>query len=143
MDEAMDLILNIKLHSSDDREALSESAIELLDELAEVNVDSAELLKGDEAPEGAKSTGVVTLGALAVAVLPTFLPKLIQFLQAWVLRDANRSVVIKRKSGNETVEIKYSSSRLSDDSLIRILDKLQPKNGKKQLSEESSPWQKG
>ena len=76
----------------------------LLAELRETDVESAELVTSGPAPSGTKSTDPVTTGAIVLAVLPTFLPKIVEFVQAWALRGHGRTVKFKGKISGQTVE---------------------------------------
>ena len=72
-------------------EDIDEMTRQLLSELREMNVESAELTKGGPAPRGSKGD-FVTLGSIAVSVLPTVLPNVISwvvtsFLPAWLPRE--------------------------------------------------------
>jgi len=78
-------------------EDLDRMTRQLLSELRELDVDSAELTKGGSAPNGTKSGDVITTGSIAIAVLPSVLPKLVETIQAWVLRSNNRTVKFKGK----------------------------------------------
>jgi hypothetical protein len=54
------------------------------------------------APEGAKSAEALSVGAMVVAVVPHFLPQLIQMVQNWVTTsERRRAVRIKTPSGLE------------------------------------------
>ena len=70
---------------------------QLLSELRELDVESAELAKGDSAPSGTKSVDPVMLGNIAIAVLPAFLPKVVDTVQAWATRGQGRTVKFKGK----------------------------------------------
>lgn len=93
----------------DEQDAL---ARQLLAELSETDVESAALLAAGPAPEGTKSPEALTLGALAVAVLPTFLPKLVDFVQAWALRGQGRVVKFKGKIAGQEVEFEGTADEL-------------------------------
>ena len=54
---------------------------QLLSELRNMEVESAELAGGEAAPAGTKSVDPVTIGTLAITVLPTLLPKIVEFIQ--------------------------------------------------------------
>ena len=96
----------------------------LREELYDLGVDSAEILSAGEAPAGAKSAEAVTVGALAVAVLPTFLPRLVEYLQSWCMRAENRKVRIKTQVGDRSVEVEYAPSALSQEELTQLVTKL-------------------
>ena len=72
--DAADLILHVDAGEEADTEELDQLTRQLLGELHELEIESANLVSDDELPEGAKSAEAVTLGVLAVAVLPTVIP---------------------------------------------------------------------
>jgi len=73
-------------------EELDRMTRQLLSELRELDVESAELAKGDSAPSGTKSVDPIMLGNIAIAVLPAFLPKVVDTVQAWATRGQGRTV---------------------------------------------------
>lgn len=76
-------------------------------EIQELGVETVSLKTTETTPAGTKSVEAVTLGALAVTVLPQVLPRLIEFLQAWSLRSKDRTVKIKASVGDRSVDIEY------------------------------------
>jgi len=70
---------------------------QLLSELRETDVESAELAKGEEAPHGTKSGDAVTMGAIVISTLPTVLPAVISLVQSWTARGQGRTVKFKGK----------------------------------------------
>ena len=117
------LILNIQAEDLDP-DRLDQLTRGLRGELLELGVESAELASAGEAPEGTKTADPVTLGVLAVAVLPAFLPKLLEFLQSWSMRAENRRVRIKIQAGERSVEVEYSPSALSQEELTKLVETL-------------------
>jgi hypothetical protein len=77
-------------------EELDRSTIQLLSELRELDVDSADLVREGSAPEGSKGDPV-TIGSIAVVVLPAILPKVVELVQAWGMRGQGRTVKFKGK----------------------------------------------
>ncbi|HZM23896.1 MAG TPA: toll/interleukin-1 receptor domain-containing protein [Anaerolineales bacterium] len=75
-------------------EDIDEMTRQLLSELREIDVESAELTEGGVAPEGSKGNAM-TIGSIAVAVLPDFLPNVVSFVQDWVKRGDGRMVKFK------------------------------------------------
>lgn len=69
---------------------------QLLREVLETNVESAELTRGGPAPAGSKGDPI-TMGSIAIAVLPAAIPSVIALVQAWVLRGQGRTVKFKGK----------------------------------------------
>lgn len=82
---------------------------QLLLELRQEDVESAELVREDSLPPGAKSVEAVTLGAIIMAVLPKAVPKVIELLQAWIQRGPGRRVKFKGEIGGETIEFEGDS----------------------------------
>ncbi len=66
-------------------------------ELNESHVESVERVKSDIAPAGTKAGDVVTIGMLALEVLPAVAPGIIALVQAWVMRGQGRTVKFKGK----------------------------------------------
>ena len=85
IEETFSMTIQIALEDWD-AEELHSLARQLAGELGDQPVESVELARAGAAPEGTKSPEAITLGAVAVAVLPSVLPKIVEFCQAWALR---------------------------------------------------------
>lgn len=96
----------------------------LRDEIEDLGVESVTLVKDDTKPQGTKAADAFTLGALAVAVLPAVIPKLVGFLQSWSMRGENRVVKIKTQVGDRSLEVEYSPKSMSSDELKHLVDRL-------------------
>ncbi len=118
------LTLQIDVGQDADADELDRATRQLRDEIQELGVESAELAKTANAPAGTKSVEAVTLGALAISVLPTVLPKLIEFLQAWSMRREGRTVKIKTQVGDRAVEVEYSPKTMSQAELKSLVETL-------------------
>jgi len=92
----------------------------LLKELRETDVESANLVSVGTAPKGSKGDPI-TIGTLALEVLPAVLPSVIALVQAWIMRGQGRTVKFK---GNG---IEFEGS---PEELKKLLEKLE-KGGKK------------
>ncbi len=103
--------VQIKLDDGDPEE-LDALTRQLLDELNQLDVESVDLSTLGAAPEGTKGAEAVTLGALAVAVLPALMPKIIEFCQAWALRGQGRTVKFKGKVGGQDIEFEGKAEDL-------------------------------
>jgi len=102
------LELEISIDDSSDEE-VDKRTRQLLNELRDLNeVESVELLPGITAPAGTKGADPVTIGALAVTILPNLLPKLVDFIQNWVSRGQGRKVVFTGKVAGHTVHFEGS-----------------------------------
>jgi len=77
-------------------EELDRMTRQLFSELRQLDVEAVELAKGGIAPEGSKGDAV-TLGSIAMEVLPVAIPSVIALVQAWVMRGQGRIVKFKSK----------------------------------------------
>jgi len=85
-------------------EDIDHMARQLLSELRETEVESAELAHGGPAPTGTKAIDPVTTGTIVMTVLPVVLPKVIDMVQAWATRRNGRTVKFKGKIGKQEIE---------------------------------------
>jgi len=69
---------------------------QLLSELRDLDVESAKLARDETAPEGSKGDPV-TIGSIALEVLPVAIPGVITLVQAWMARGHGRTVKFKGK----------------------------------------------
>ena len=88
--------LQVSITDATDEE-LDRFTRQLLTEVRYTNVETAELLKEGTAPEGTMSGDVVTIGSIAIVVLPAVLPSIIALVQAWIMRGQGRTVKFKGK----------------------------------------------
>jgi len=90
--------LHIEVTASDaTEEDIDRMTRQLLSELRETNVESAELAQGGNAPVGTKSGDLVTMGSIVVSALPAVLPTVVTLVQAWATRGQGRTVKFKGK----------------------------------------------
>jgi len=104
----------------------------LRSEIQDFGVEDVALKTTTGVPAGTKSVEAVTVGALAVTLLPQVLPRLIEFLQAWSLRSKDRTVKIKASVGDRSVDIEYpeGASEVAVQELIqKMTDTLTPPAG--------------
>ncbi|MDZ7689573.1 MAG: hypothetical protein U5K69_00125 [Balneolaceae bacterium] len=107
-DRPAQLLVQVKTEDGDPDE-IDRLTRQLLLELREEDVESAELAREDNLPPGAKSVEAVTLGAIVMAVLPNAIPKIIELVQSWIERGTGRNVVFKGQINGENVEFEGSS----------------------------------
>jgi hypothetical protein len=104
-----------------DPERLDDLTGRLLRDLRELGAESVERPSGGAVPAGAKGDAF-TLGALALVAVPAFLPKLVEFLQAWSLPGESRRVKIKTPTG---LEVEFTpEKKLSQAELLALVEKL-------------------
>lgn len=117
--------LTLQIQSEDsDPERLDLLTRQLRAELLDLEVESADFIQKDQLPEGVKAVDAVTLGALAVAVLPSFLPKLVDYLQSWTLRGEGRKIKVKSQVGDRSIELEYSPEAMSQQELKTLVETL-------------------
>jgi len=126
--------LTILVHAGSDllAEDIDTLTRRLRTEIQEFGVETVTLQTTDSVPSGTKSVEAVTLGALAVTILPQMLPRLIEFLQAWSLRGKDRTVKIKASVGDRSVDIEYpegASEAAVQELIQKMTDTLTPPTG--------------
>ncbi len=97
------LVLELDGGSDEQADVMARSLARQLDELGA----EAELLRGAPAPQGTKGDSV-TVGSIAIAVLPTLLPKVLDFLGHWVGRQSGPTVKLKTERDGKTIEFTLS-----------------------------------
>jgi hypothetical protein len=102
-------------------EELDRLTRQLLAKVRELNVESAELAQSGIAPIGSKGDPI-TIGSIALEVLPAAIPSVIALVQAWVLRGQGRTVKFKGKG------IEFEGS---PEELQKLLAKLEKGKNKK------------
>lgn len=118
------LTLHVDAGEGVDDDDLDRLTRQLRGEIDELGVESVDLVTGGAVPKGARAGELVTLGVLAVAVLPATLPHMINFLRDWSLREEKRSVKIKAQVGDRSVEVAYNPSTMSQSELKQLVDTL-------------------
>jgi len=109
--------------TEEDRDVMARQLLqEIRDELQHVS--AADLVTAQSAQAGAKNAEVVTIGALAVTLLPTLLPQLVEFVKAWTLRGHGRSVKVKLEPQNSGVEVEFDPSSMSTTDVARLVRDL-------------------
>jgi len=120
------LQLNLSVDHADARR-LDELTRYLSRDLKQLGVESVERSPSGEVTRHGAKGDPFTLGALALVAMPAFLPKLVEFLQAWSLRGENRSVKIKTPAG---LEVEFApEKRLSHQELLELVEKLNQTKG--------------
>jgi hypothetical protein len=127
---ASTLYLQVDPKNEMDREALDQLVRHLRRDISELGVESVELVREGSVPAGAKGVEALTLGSLAVVLLPTMLPRLIEFLQNWIMRGSNRSVKLKLQVQGNSVEVEYSPGVTSSSDIDQLVGKLTGALGK-------------
>ena len=118
-DEMLEFEIEILVSGSTEEE-LDTLTRDLLIELRETSIENVNLISVGKAPAGSKGD-LVTIGQLALEVLPTAVPSVIALVQAWIMRGQGRTVKFKGKG------IEFEGS---PEELHKVLATLK-KSGKK------------
>jgi hypothetical protein len=119
-----DLIVTIDSGGELDADQLDRLTRQLKSELLDLDTEAVELVKNANAPAGTKSAEAVTAGTLAVAILPSFLPTLLEYLKSWTMREEQRKVKVKSQIGDRSIELEYSPNTLSQEELKELVTTL-------------------
>lgn len=126
--------INLTLYLIDDganEEQVDQLISNLMRELRDLELDSIERAQSGLAPTGARGDPF-TIGALALAILPTVLPKLLEFLQTRL--GENRKLVLEAPNGLKitfTPDHQYSGEEII--ALARQMMELSSKNDRRSL----------
>jgi len=118
------LILNLDFGEDVDPDERARQTRKLRDELQGLIIEWVDPLGSGSVPQGAKAVETVGLGVLALAVLPVFVPKLIEFLQSWVNRAEYRRIKVKTQVGDCSIELEYAQEELSSKDIKRLVSTL-------------------
>jgi hypothetical protein len=122
MDETEKAEFHIEVSASDaTEEDIDRMTRQLLSELRETDVESAELARGGNAPAGTKSGDPVTMGSIVISALPTVIPAVVTLVQAWAARGQGRTVKFKSKG------IEFEGSPEEFQKLLESLEKSKKK----------------
>lgn len=91
-EQALELHLEV-----DDADAVELARVtrQLRGQLEELDVDAVQPISRGPAPEGSKALDWIVLGGLLVQLGPAAIAAVVHTVQAWVARDAHRSVTIR------------------------------------------------
>jgi hypothetical protein len=105
-------------------EELDSATRQLRSELLDLQVESVDLIATQDVPAGAKSAEAITLGTMAITVLPIFIPKIIEFLQSWVTRNDGKTIKVKSQAGDRSIELEFSQNAISQKQLKILLETI-------------------
>jgi hypothetical protein len=117
--ENLELEINIKLPNGT-KEDVDDVTRQLLDELRDFHLESLNLKRGDDILSDVKSVDPITIGTIALVVLPSLLPKVVEFVQAWSMRGDKKIIKFRGKIAGQIIEFEGSS-----DDLQKIISRLE------------------
>jgi hypothetical protein len=117
------LTLHIQAGEEVDADELDRLTRQLRDEIEELGIESVELVREGSPPSGAKVVEPVSLGGLAIKILPAALPALIGHVRDRLLFGDNK-VKIKTQVGDRSLEVEYSPHAISPAELKSLVATL-------------------
>ncbi len=105
--DVVSLSLLITAQDDIDADELDRITRRLMTELENLEVESVTPVGDPSLIPGAKGADPVTIGALLIIVLQAALPKVLEFIQAWSLRNVGQTVKVKVQAKNRSVEVEY------------------------------------
>ena len=122
MDDLEPTKFNLEISANDATvEEIDKMTRQLLTELRDLDVESAELEKSGVAPQGTKGDPV-TIGSIVISALPTVLPIVVQLVQTWSTRGQGRIVKFRGRG----IEFEGSAEELQI--LLQKLEQGRRKN---------------
>jgi len=97
-----------------DVEDLDQLTHTLMKNLGNMDIESVTLLYDQDYLPGAKGDPFI-IGGLLIAILPAALPKVVEFLQKWALRNKDYVIRAKVQKGDRTAEIEYTAEMPPND----------------------------
>ena len=96
-EDVINLELDIQAEYAEDERVFNEGTTLYNDLHESRDVETVKRVRIDSVPDGTKPGDPITIGTLAVAVLPTAVPSLIALVQAWITQGQGRTVKFKSK----------------------------------------------
>ena len=119
MAEELTLRLDLALDGDAGAEELDAATADLLRELRELDVDSAERVAGGPAPEGTRALEVALLGSLVVKLGQAAVGPVARVLHDWLARRSGRT--IKLTLGEDSIELSGGSAAFQREMIETFL----------------------
>lgn len=124
MEESTQVTLAIEGGPDTDAREVSELTAQLRQRILELDVDTVQLVRSDDIPEGAKPGDAINLGALLVTLAPSILPAVVGLLKDWL---AHRPVRTARVTiDGDSIEL----TRASSEDQARLAEAFAERHGK-------------
>lgn len=119
MAEELTLRLDLALDGDAGAEELDAATADLLRELRELDVDSAERVPGGRAPEGTRALDVALLGSLVIKLGQAAVGPVARVLHDWLARRSGRT--IKLTLGEDSIELSGGSAAFQREMIETFL----------------------
>jgi hypothetical protein len=111
-----------------DEETAWERARALREELQDADfvLSAAPAVSDAPVEPGSKNAGeVLTIGALALAVLPEMVGPLLEWLRAWLMRNRDvGEVEIEVGRGDDRIRLRYNPGSMAQEEVLALTDRL-------------------
>jgi hypothetical protein len=118
-EDSLSLQLDLALGDDADAEELDAATSDLLRELRELDVDSAERATGGPAPAGTRAIDVAILGTIVIRLGKAAAGPLAKVLQDWLARRSGRA--IKLTLGEDSIELTGGSAAFQREMIETFL----------------------
>jgi hypothetical protein len=117
--EDLTLRLDLALGGDAGAEELDAATADLLRELRDLEIDSAERVSGGPAPDGSRALDVALLGSIALRLGRSAVGPLARVLQDWLARRSGRT--IKLTLGEDSIELSGGSAAFQREMIETFL----------------------
>jgi hypothetical protein len=117
--EELTLRLDLALDGDAGAEELDAATADLLRDLRELDVDSAERVPGGRAPEGTRALEIALLGSLVVKLGQAAVGPVARVLHDWLARRSGRT--IKLTLGEDSIELSGGSAAFQREMIETFL----------------------
>lgn len=107
------------------RDDLEKDTLMLKKEIEELGVEEISVVKEDGASPSGGMGDSITLGMLAIAIVPNLLVALVAFLKDWNLRHQNQHYSIRLKKGDVEFDIQFprDASEKEIENQVKVIQK--------------------
>lgn len=117
--EKAEVLIHFQTNDSEKSEDLKNNLKRQLIEYEDVNILKFE---SEVLPDGAMPADAFTIGAIALAVLPTLLPTIINAIKDIKLKNRGTSINIKVKNGDREIQLEIPADSISMDEVTALTD---------------------
>ncbi len=125
-DQSNPIAFKIKLSSPDhsDPEAMDRLTRNLRSGIQEIGLESVQLGVDETKADGSKGAGAVLPGILVLNGMIALMPKVLEYLQSWIMRGQNQAVSIEIQRGANKVNLSFTPKSTSPEDILNLVEKL-------------------
>jgi hypothetical protein len=122
--EPVAVTLTLSTPDPDDAARLDRLARGLRSEIKGIGLDSVALATDTAAAPGAKGDGAAIPGVLILEGVLALLPKVVEYLQSWIMRGQNQEVKIEIQRGKNKISLAYTPKSASHEEIEALVAKI-------------------